>query len=317
MMDYIRQDPKLNSFFTTRMTIPLLTQVDNVEIGVIGGSGLYQLDHLKVLGEYAPTTPWGTPSDNLIICETESGTKIAFLARHGRGHYLNPSEVAFRANIASLKHIGVKIILAFSAVGSLQEEIVPRHFVVPTQAIDRTKGIRPSTFFEDGIVGHVEFGDPFTPPLAKLIYETSQQVPGLICHYDKTLVCMEGPAFSTRAESHLYRSWGCDLINMSALPEAKLAAEAEICYAMICMATDYDCWKVHEEAVTVDTVIQNLTANAANARELLHLLIPKVHEAIQSDWVKAKQGKGSGSLFTAPHKRQPAAMKRLAYLGYQ
>ncbi|KAI8904289.1 nucleoside phosphorylase domain-containing protein [Gorgonomyces haynaldii] len=285
----------------------------DVTIGVIGGSGLYDLPGLKVLGEIQPETPWGKPSDAIIVSQL-GDIKIGFLARHGRGHYLSPSEVPFQANIAALKSIGVKVILAFSAVGSLREEIRPRDFVVPTQLIDRTKGIRKSTFFEDGVVGHVQFGDPFTLQLTELIYKTAETVEGLRTHYNKTLICMEGPQFSTRAESHLYRSWGCDIINMSVIPESKLAAEAEIAYAMVCMATDYDCWKESEEAVTLEMVLGNLSANAENARKLVQKLIPLVHKELQSPWVLQKQGTASGSICTAPQKRNPATLAKLGYL---
>jgi 5'-methylthioadenosine phosphorylase len=250
----------------------------DVRIGVIGGSGLYQLDHLAVLGHVKPLTPWGYPSDDIVICQTASGGKIAFLSRHGRGHTLSPSHVPYQANIAALKHIGVQVIVAFSAVGSLQEAIAPRDFVIPTQLIDRTKGVRPSTFFES-VVGHAMFADPFTPELTKLAHQASSKV--VKTHMDKTLICMEGPAFSTRAESNLYRSWGADVINMSAIPEAKLAAEAEIPYTMICMATDYDCWKTTEEPVTVEAVIANLSANSENAANVLKHLIPSLEQGLE------------------------------------
>ncbi|KAJ3273587.1 hypothetical protein HDV01_004354 [Terramyces sp. JEL0728] len=295
----------------------ILTSVTDVSIGVIGGSGLYSLDNLKVLGEYAPTTPWGKPSDNLVIAETSAGIKVAFLARHGRGHYLTPTEVPSRANIAALKHIGVKVILAFSAVGSLREEIHPRDFVLPTQIIDRTKGVRPFTFYEDGIVGHVMFADPFSSDIADIVYNVQKDLNGPTFHRNKTLVCMEGPQFSTRAESHMYRSWGADIINMSVLPEAKLAREAEIAYQMVCMSTDYDCWKETEEAVSVEAVIANLTGNADFARKLLSSVIPVLAEKLEKNQVKSVldlQGSALNSLMTAPGKRNQETMRKIKYI---
>ncbi|KAJ3170421.1 hypothetical protein HDU87_008815 [Geranomyces variabilis] len=298
----------------------------DVRIAVIGGSGLYNLDNLHVLGEIRPKTPWGEPSDAIVISKTPDGHKIAFLARHGRGHYLNPSEVPARANIAALKHIGVEVILAFSAVGSLQQEIAPRDFVVPSQIIDRTKGVRESTFFDNGVTGHVGFADPFDSDLANLIITVAAAAAaqgqglggrGVKFHKDKTLICMEGPAFSTRAESKMYRSWGADVINMSVLPEAKLAREAEIAYQMVCMSTDYDCWKVEEEAVNVEAVIANLGANSDTAKRLLLALIPAVTAALHANELKnlaALKGANKWAVITAPEKRNPAQVEKLNYL---
>ncbi|KAJ8329619.1 S-methyl-5-thioadenosine phosphorylase [Batrachochytrium dendrobatidis] len=296
----------------------MLESISGVEIAVIGGSGLYNLDNLKVVGEINPLTPWGYPSDHIVISETPNGTKIAFLARHGRGHYLTPSDVPSRANIAALKHIGARVIIAFSAVGSLRQEIPPRDFVLPDQIIDRTKGIRPSSFFEKGAVGHVSFGDPFSNDLGDLIYSQRAACPaGVTVHHKKTLVCMEGPAFSTRAESHMYRSWGGDVINMSVLPEAKLAREAEMAYQMICMSTDYDCWRVEEQVVTVETVMGNLNANAQTAKQLLLAVIPVLEEALKNktlESVKALENSSAFAVMTAKPKRCPEAMKKLAYI---
>ncbi|KAJ1558989.1 hypothetical protein HK096_002008, partial [Nowakowskiella sp. JEL0078] len=261
----------------------LVENLKDVQIAVIGGSGLYHLDNLTVLGEVYPLTPWGYPSDKIIISETPTKHKIAFLARHGRGHFLNPSEVPVRANIAALKHIGVRVILAFSAVGSLRQEIAPRDFVLPSQVVDRTKGVRSSTFFDNGVTGHVGFADPFDAEIADIVWaQRSVLSAPSTFHRDKTLVCMEGPAFSTRAESHLYRSWGCDVINMSVLPESKLAREAEIAYQMVCMSTDYDCWKVEEEAVSVEAVVANLGKNANNAKALVVAVIPELANALDA-----------------------------------
>ncbi|RKP10488.1 nucleoside phosphorylase domain-containing protein [Thamnocephalis sphaerospora] len=257
---------------------------DPVRIAVIGGSGLYKLDALEQLGTADVQTPWGTPSNPITIARLPTGQRVAFLARHGHTHSYNPSEVPFRANIAALKAIGVRIILAFSAVGSLREEIRPGDFVLPSQLIDRTKGIRPSTFFENGAASHAPFADPFYAKAADLVArEAAITVPNLKIHRDKTLICMEGPAFSTRAESNLYRAWGGDVINMSVVPEAKLAREAEIAYQMVCMSTDYDCWRVGGEDVTVQTVVETMTGNSRNAKQLLLTLLPALGETIATD----------------------------------
>ncbi|KAF9359806.1 hypothetical protein BGX26_011364 [Mortierella sp. AD094] len=286
-----------------------------VKIAVIGGSGLYNLDGLEVVAEVNPETPWGKPSDSIIIAKSASGFHVAFLARHGRGHYLTPSEVPSRANIAALKSIGVEVIIAFSAVGSLREELKPRDFVLPSQIIDRTKGIRESSFFERGLVAHAMFADPFSSVLEEEIWKQRGVIEGGDFHRQKTLICMEGPQFSTRAESHMYRSFGGDLINMSVLPEAKLAREAEIAYQMICMSTDYDCWKEHEEAVTVEAVVANLHANSSNAQRLLAAILPGLHSLVESG--KASEGlKGSMrfACMTTPEKRDKEIVKKLEYL---
>ncbi|KAH6594975.1 hypothetical protein BASA61_003912 [Batrachochytrium salamandrivorans] len=296
----------------------MLTSVTGVDIAVIGGSGLYNLDNLKVIGEINPLTPWGYPSDHIVISETPNGTKIAFLARHGRGHYLTPTEVPSRANIAALKHIGAKAIIAFSAVGSLRQEIAPRDFVIPDQIIDRTKGIRPFSFFEQGAVGHVSFADPFSNDLGELIYNHRDACPkGVTVHNKKTLVCMEGPAFSTRAESNMYRSWGCDVINMSVLPEAKLAREAEMAYQMVCMSTDYDCWKIEEAAVTVEAVVANLNANAQTAKQLLLAVIPALESVLAAKSLKsvtALENCSAHAVMTSKSKQSPEVIAKLAYI---
>lgn len=273
------------------------------KIGIIGGSGLYGLEGLKVETEVTPDTAWGKPSDAITVGEY-AGKRIAFLSRHGRGHVYTPSEVPFRANIAALKMFGVEQIVAFSAVGSLREEIAPRDFVLPSQIIDRTKGVRASSFFESGLVAHASFGEPFDPGLAKLIKGVS--VPGLKVHSDKVVICMEGPAFSTRAESQLYRSIGGDIINMSVLPEAKLAREAEIPYQMICMSTDYDAWREHEEVVTTETVIGHLNANAESAKKILAVLLPLLGEG-----PNPLSGTMKYAVITAPEKRSEEQIKKL------
>jgi 5'-methylthioadenosine phosphorylase len=242
-----------------------------IDAGIIGGSGLYQIDGVTIVDEVSVKTPWGMPSDIITIAEID-GVRAGFLPRHGRGHFILPHEINYRANIAALKMLGAGQIIAFSAVGSLKDRIKPLDFVIPDQIIDRTK-YRISTFFGDGIVAHIAFADPFCSRLHELILVAAQQL-NIPMHTNEILICMEGPAFSTRAESHLYRSWQAGVINMSTLPEAKLAREAEMCYAVICMSTDYDCWKEDEEHVTVDMVVNNLNKNAANAKALIKQLVP-------------------------------------------
>lgn len=229
---------------------------------------------------------------------------------------MTPTEVPVRANIAALKSLGVEAILAFSAVGSLREEIPPCDFVLPDQLIDRTRGFRPSTFFGEGLVAHAGFADPFHEGLADLIAAQAHAMEfGSKIHRNKTAICMEGPAFSTRAESHMYRSWGGDIINMSALPESKLAREAEIAYQMICMSTDYDCWRVGEEAVTVETVMQNMGNNGKNAKNLLHAVLPSLEEAVSKDaLVPNLKGSMKFSGMTAKEKRNPETVKKLEYI---
>jgi len=243
--------------------------VKKARIAFIGGSGLYEIEGAKLIEQVDIDTPWGKPSDRIDIVDIE-GTVTAFLPRHGRGHKYPPHQLNYRANIAALKMIGVEEIVAFSAVGSLKEEIAPLDFVLPSQIIDRTKA-RPSTFFEDRIAAHVGFADPFCHRLQDVILPIAKNL-GLKMHTGETLICMEGPAFSTRAESNLYRSWGAGVINMSTIPEAKLAREAEMCYAVICMSTDYDCWHESEEDVTVEMVVQNMNTNSANAKKLVKAL---------------------------------------------
>jgi 5'-methylthioadenosine phosphorylase len=292
-------------------------------LAIIGGSGFYKLDGFSVESEHNPETPWGHPSSPITVASSASGFKVAFLARHGIGHHYTPSEVPSRANIAALKSLGVKAILAFSAVGSLQEHIKPEDFVVPTQIVDRTKGIRPSTFFSDGVVGHCAFADPFDPALTALVAECKDALSGegVKLHTretegaDLTIICMEGPQFSTRAESNLYRSWGGSVINMSVLPEAKLAREAEIAYSMVCMATDYDCWKTDEAAVTVEAVMKHVHNNTANAGRLAKKLVEHVEQGLQDGSVgKDLAGSMKWAVMTGKHKRNPEAMKKLAFL---
>lgn len=239
------------------------------KIGIIGGSGLYKMEALTDVEEVQVDTPFGAPSDALIVGTLE-GTKVAFLARHGRNHHLMPSELPFRANIHAMKQLGVEYLISASAVGSLKEEVKPLDMVVPDQFIDRTKN-RVSTFFGEGIVAHIAFGDPVCKQLAGVLADAvaSLNLSEVTLHRGGTYVCMEGPAFSTKAESHLYRSWGAAVIGMTNLPEAKLAREAEIAYATLALATDYDCWHPDHDSVTVDMVIANLQLNATNAQKAI------------------------------------------------
>jgi 5'-methylthioadenosine phosphorylase len=232
------------------------------EIGIIGGSGLYAMPGFEAQEELNIATPFGAPSDNYVL-GTLSGKKVAFLARHGRGHRISPSELNFRANIYGMKSIGVERIISLSAVGSLKEEHRPQDFVLPNQFFDRTRG-RVSTFFGEGLVAHISFADPICPQMADVVGNACRAA-GVNVKQGGTYLCMEGPAFSTKAESNVYRSWGMDVIGMTNLQEAKLAREAEICYVTVAMVTDYDCWHPEHDAVTVNDIIANLVANAANA----------------------------------------------------
>ncbi|MBE5230112.1 MAG: S-methyl-5'-thioadenosine phosphorylase [Microcystis sp.] len=240
-----------------------------VKIGIIGGSGLYKMDALKDVREVSLDTPFGSPSDALILGTLE-GTEVAFLARHGRNHHFLPTELPFRANIHALKQLGVEYIISASAVGSLKAEVKPLDLVIPDQFIDRTKE-RIATFFGEGIVAHVAFGDPVCPQLANILGDAvaSLNLPEVTLHRGGTYLCMEGPAFSTKAESNLYRSWGATVIGMTNLTEAKLAREAEIAYATLALVTDYDCWHPDHDHVTVEMVIENLHHNAINAQKVI------------------------------------------------
>jgi 5'-methylthioadenosine phosphorylase len=260
-------------------------------IGIIGGSGLYKMDALTDVEEIVVDTPFGSPSDVLIV-GTLAGTKVAFLARHGRNHHLMPTELPFRANIYAMKSLGVKYLISASAVGSLQAAAKPLDMVVPDQFIDRTRN-RVSTFFGEGIVAHIAFGHPICQNLATIVADAiaESNLPEVTLHRGGTYVCMEGPAFSTQAESNLYRSWGGTIIGMTNLPEAKLAKEAEIAYATLALVTDYDCWHPEHDSVTVDLVIQNLQRNASNAQKVIQAAVAKIaqqqpssesHNALQS-----------------------------------
>ena len=235
----------------------------DAEIGIIGGSGLYNMPGLEDRREVAIDTPWGAPSDSYVLGSL-AGRKVAFLARHGRGHHIMPSNLNFRANIYGLKKLGVQWVLSFSAVGSLQENLRPLDFVIPGQFFDRTQG-RASTFFDEDVVVHIGFADPICSRLADIAEQACKTV-GVTVHRGGTYCCMEGPAFSTRAESNLNRQWGFSVIGMTNLQEAKLAREAEMSYVTVAMVTDYDCWHPDHDAVTVEQVIEYLGKNAENAQ---------------------------------------------------
>lgn len=232
-------------------------------LGVIGGSGLYEMEGLEAVEEVRPDTPFGLPSDAL-VCGRLAGTDVVFLPRHGRGHRILPGEINYRANIFALRTLGVEWLLSVGAVGSLREEIRPGHLVVPDQFIDRTHG-RAATFFGRGIVAHVSMADPVCPALAAAVTRAARAAGGTV-HEGGTYVCMEGPQFSTRAESHLYRSWNASVIGMTNWQEAKLAREAEMCFASLCLATDYDCWRASDDSVRIEDVLRILQENAELAR---------------------------------------------------
>jgi 5'-methylthioadenosine phosphorylase len=240
--------------------------LSQAEIGIIGGSGLYSMPGLTDVRELQQPTPFGDPSDPYVLGTLE-GRKVAFLARHGRGHRILPTELNFRANIYGFKQLGVDRILSVSAVGSLKQEHKPLDFVIPDQFFDRTRH-RVDTFFGDGIVAHIAFADPICAELAVTVEAACKQI-GVTGKRGGSYVCMEGPQFSTRAESNVYRSWGMDVIGMTNLQEAKLAREAEICYVTVAMVTDYDCWHPHHDSVTVDQIVAVLLKNAENATKVV------------------------------------------------
>ena len=241
------------------------------EIAVIGGSGLYDMDALTNVDRVDVETPFGNPSDSIVVGDL-AGVRVAFLPRHGRGHRFNPTHIPVRANIYALKTIGVDRVISVSAVGSLKEEFAPLDLVIPSQLIDRTR-LRESTFFDEHIVTHIGIADPFCYNASQAIHRAAQQI-DVNVHPGGTMVVMEGPAFSTRAESFMYRSWGADIIGMTALPEAKLAREAEMCYATMAWITDYDVWRANTEEVSVEGVVQNLMKNVATSKELLLRTVP-------------------------------------------
>ena len=277
------------------------------KVGVIGGSGLYSSDAIKNARELRIKTPFGAHSGPITLGELE-GVPCAFLPRHGRGHVVTPTEINQRANIWALKSLGVERVLAFGAVGSLKEELPPRTFVFPDQIVDRTKG-RVQTFFGGGVVAHVAFEPPCAPEQNKIVFGCAQEL-GIKSVLGGTYCCMEGPAFSTRAESEMHRSFGWSLIGMTAVPEAKLAREAELIYSLACMVTDYDCWKEGEE-VSTELVVQNLHANSANAQRLMRAAVPRIAAApLEPKLTEALKG----AIFTDPKFRSRAALKKLDLL---
>jgi 5'-methylthioadenosine phosphorylase len=278
----------------------------SAQVGIIGGSGLYEMDGVTGAREIAVETPFGAPSDRIVLGTLE-GRTVAFLPRHGRGHRLSPSEINFRANIFALKTLGVERILSVSAVGSLKEKYAPLHMVIPDQFVDRTFQ-RVSTFFGRGLVAHVAFAHPFCADLGRLLGEAARTA-GATVHEGGTYICIEGPQFSTRAESELYRSWGMDIIGMTNLQEARLAREAEICYSTLAMVTDYDCWHPDHDAVTVDQIIHNLVTNAAAAQSVLRAVVKTVPEGLRGCECASAL---SHALITAPEVIPPQVKHDLA-----
>ncbi len=243
-------------------------------VGIIGGSGLYEMEGLTEVETVSVHTPWGKPSDDIAVGELW-GVKLLFLPRHGRGHRLMPTEINYRANIYAMKKLGAEWIISVSAVGSMREEIAPGHIVIPSQMYDHTK-TRVSTFFGDGIAAHISMADPVCPVLSNSLYDASCAA-GATVHKDATYICMEGPQFSTRAESNIYRKWGVDIIGMTNMPEAKLAREAEICYSTLALSTDYDCWHDQHGDVTVDALIETLANNVLLAKKVISEVLPLIN----------------------------------------
>ncbi len=284
------------------------TKLPRATIGILGGTGLYEIDGFKNRKEIRLRTPFGDPSAPYVVGTLE-GRRVAFLARHGKGHRLLPAEVNYRANIFGFKKLGVGQIISVNSVGSLRKDIRPRDIVLPDQFFDRTR--RPNTFFGGGIVAHVSLAQPVCPELAGVLYKTAVGL-GLRAHCGGTYISIDGPAFSTKAESLIYRSWGCDIIGMTAATEAKLCREAEICYATLSLATDYDVWHETEEPVTVELVLQNLSYNIANAKAVIRKALAKLSpgQALGCDCGAALKN----TIVTAPAAIPPATRKRLGLL---
>jgi 5'-methylthioadenosine phosphorylase len=276
-------------------------------IAVIGGTGLEQIEGMTGTKSVVIDTPFGKPSDAITIGKLE-GVNVAFLPRHGRGHRISPTELPTRANIYALKSLGVQHIIAVCSAGSFQQEIAPGHLLIPDQVIDRTRN-RVSTFFTDGIVAHISFAHPFCRDLSKILYQSAKEA-GATVHPKGTYVTMEGPAFSTRAESRLYKSWGADIIGMTALPEAKLAREAEICYAVIGCVTDYDSWWEPVEPVKVETILKTMRENIYTARRIIKLAVKKVSKKRDCECAHAL----AGAIVTDPAKIPAAQKKKLELL---
>lgn len=281
--------------------------MQQAEIGIIGGSGLYTMPGLTNVQESTLQTPFGSPSDSFVLGTLE-GRRVAFLARHGHGHRILPSELNFRANLYAMKRLGVERILSVSAVGSLKEDHKPTDFIVPDQFIDRTYR-RISTFFGEGLVAHIAFADPICPEVANTVGEGCNQI-GVVGKMGGTYVCIEGPQFSTKAESNLYRSWGADVIGMTNLQEAKLAREAEICYATMAMITDYDCWHPGHDAVTVEQVIQVLNTNSGNAARVIRQAVALMPKTRQCKCGSALEH----AIMTDPARIPPATRQKLSLL---
>lgn len=280
--------------------------VQSVPVAVIGGSGLYDLPDIRDVTEVRVRTPFGSPSDAIVI-GTLSGVRCAFLPRHGRGHRLLPSEIPARANFYALKSLGVERVLGIGAVGSLKEEVAPRHFLVPDQVVDRTHG-RPSTFFGDGIVAHVSVDQPFCAPLSDLLVRSARDI-GVTVHVGGTYVCIPGPAFSTKAESHVNRAQGFSVVGMTLAPEYKLAREAELCYASVSLVTDYDVWKEGEE-VSGQKVLETLTANVNNVKTLVRRVLPQMVGPRPCACAHALRH----AVFTAPAAQRADTRRRLELL---
>lgn len=282
-------------------------QDERVTVGVIGGSGLYDIEGLTSARSIRVRTPFGAPSDAIIVGSLE-GIRVAFLSRHGRGHLLNPSRINYRANIFALKSLGVSHVISVSAVGSMKESIHPGDVVMPDQFIDLTKR-RVSTFFDNGVVAHVAFGEPICVELGQVLLSAGEKA-GANVHRNGTYLCMEGPQFSTKAESRLYRQWGVDVIGMTNMPEAKLAREAELCYATLALVTDYDCWHETAEAVTVEAVLGTLHRNVALAKQILRSAMPSFANPIDCRCHRALDN----AILTAPNRIPTAVRKKLAVL---
>jgi 5'-methylthioadenosine phosphorylase len=274
------------------------------DIGIIGGSGLYNMDGLTGTREIRVRTPFGDPSDALVVGMLD-GVRTAFLSRHGRGHRIAPADINYRANIYALKALGVSRVVSVSAVGSMKETLKPGHVVLPDQFIDLTKR-RVGTFFENGIVAHVAFADPVCGALGRTLHQAAQDA-GATVHRGGAYLCIEGPQFSSRGESLLYRQWGVDVVGMTNMPEAKLAREAELCYATLALVTDYDCWHGGEESVTVEMILATLRSNVAQAQRILRAAVPAAAGARTCSCATALQY----AIVTAPEKISPAMRRKL------
>lgn len=283
------------------------TRTARADIGIIGGSGLYDIDGLHQVKRVTVPTPFGAPSSPIVVGELD-GVRVAFLSRHGQGHRFNPSDINYRANIYALKALGVRRVISVSAVGSMKESMKPGDVVLPDQFMDLTKR-RISTFFEGGVAAHVAFGDPVCASLSASLLAAGRSV-GATVHQGGTYLCMEGPQFSTKAESHLYRQWGVSVIGMTNMPEAKLAREAELCYATVALVTDYDCWHQTEEPVTVDAILATLYANVALAKRLLRAAVKSAASVTACACQQALQH----AIVTAPDRIPPKLRRKLTLL---